>query len=105
MENQMSRQLVSITNTVTGSVFKGQDLKNNHLIKHAELNPETFQFNYEDIQEEASAPAYTINKLMAKSVKELHKIASENNMQFQLPPSHMTKAEIAGAIIEFMKGK
>ncbi len=101
----MSRQLVSITNTVTGSVFKGQDLKNNHLIKHAELNPETFQFNYEDVKEEASAPMYTINKLMGKSVKELLKIAGDNNMQFQLPPSHMSKAEIAGAIMEFMKGK
>lgn len=101
----MSRQLVSITNKITGVQFGNQDLKNNHLIKHAELNPDSFEFNYEEVQDEPSSPSYTINKLMAKSVKELQKIASDNNMQFQLPPSHMTKAEIAGAIMEFMKGK
>ena len=42
---------------------------------------------------------------MAKSVKELHSIASDNNINFGVPASHMTKAEIANAIIEGMKGK
>ena len=102
----MAKQLVKIINTYTKKEFTGSDLINPHLISHAETSPDSYELVYGEVDEiEKGKPTITLAKLMAKSVKELHSIASDNNINFGVPASHMTKAEIANAIIEGMKGK
>lgn len=101
----MAKQLVKIVNTETGKVFEGPHLLNANLIAHAENNKETFDLVYMDIKEDSdSKSGYTLPKLMAKSVKELQKLATDKNITFGVPFSHMTKAEIANVIIESTKG-
>ena len=101
----MSKQLVRIVNTVTGNVFdKESELKNLNFVTYCERNPEEFELVYEDVVEAEGDNKPTLKKLMAKSVKELQQIAVNNNISFGVPVSHMTKAEIAGAIIDSMKG-
>lgn len=100
----MSKELVKIINSNTKVEFKGNDLKNPHLLNYAEKNADEFEFVYEDITEKESTPQFTMPKLMAKSVKELQKIASEKGINFGVPMSHLTKGEIANVIIESMKG-
>ena len=106
MEIRMSKQLVRIINTVTGNVFdKESELKNLNFVTYCERNQEEFTLIYEDVEEKEGEAPVSLSKLMAKSVKDLQKIASDSNITFGVPVSHMTKAEIAGAIIESMKGK
>lgn len=102
----MAKQLIKIINTYTQREFTGIELNNPHLISHAETSPETYELVYGEVDEaEKAKPAMTLTRLMAKNVKELHAIAAEKNINFGVPASHMTKAEIANAIIEGMKGK
>ena len=100
----MAKQLIKIINTETGRAFEGSHLSNANLIAHAENNKDTFDLVYMDIKEEDSGSNYTVAKLMGKSVKELQKLATEKNITFGVPFSHMTKAEIANVIIESTKG-
>lgn len=100
----MSKELVKIVNHNTKVEYKGDDLKNPHLLNYAEKNPDEFEFVYEDVKGKESDPEVTMPKLMAKSVKELQKIASERGVNFGVPMSHLTKGEIANVIIESMKG-
>ena len=103
MEIEMAKQLVKIINTETGMVYEGSHLHAN-AIALAENNQDTFDLVYMDIKEEDSGSAYTVAKLMGKSVKELQKLATEKNITFGVPFTHMTKAEIANVIIESTKG-
>lgn len=106
MEIEMTKQLAKIVNTETGKVFEGSHLLNANLIAHAENNKDTFDLVYMNIKEDEddlNSP-YTLPKLMAKSVKELQKLANEKNITFGVPFNQMTKAEIANVIIESTKG-
>ncbi len=101
----MAKQLIKIKNTVNGNEFSSEsDLKNLNFVTYCERNPEEFELVYEDVVEAEGDNKPTLKKLMAKSVKELQQIAVNNNISFGVPVSHMTKAEIAGAIIDSMKG-
>jgi hypothetical protein len=105
MEKLMAKQLIKIKNTVNGNEFSSEsDLKNLNFVTYCERNPEEFELVYEDVVEAEGDNKPTLKKLMAKSVKELQQIAVNNNISFGVPVSHMTKAEIAGAIIDSMKG-
>lgn len=99
-----TKQLVKVINTNTKVEFTGNDLKNAHFLNYVEKNPDEFESVYEEIVETKEGPV-TLPKLMAKSVKELQKIASEHNISFGVPLAHLTKSEIANGIIESMKGK
>lgn len=102
----MAKQLVKIINLNTNVEFDGHHLQNANLISHAEMNPDSYNMVYTEVDETPSdKPAMTLTKLMGKSVKDLHKIAAENNISFGVPASHMTKAEIASAIIENMRAR
>jgi hypothetical protein len=104
--DRMAKQLVKIVNTVNGNEFSSEsDLKNLNFVTYCERNPEEFELVYDEVNEEEGDNKPSLKKLMAKSVKELQKIAADSNISFGVPLSHMTKAEIAGAIIESMKGK
>ncbi len=100
----MAKKLVKIINLNTGNVFEGKELNNPHLISHAETNPDTFDLVFMDY-DDVSENGLSVQKLMGNSVKKLLDIAKENGINFTVPPSHLTKSEIASVIMEGMKHK
>ena len=98
----MAKKLVKIINVNTKVEFQGKELNNPYLISHAETNPDSFELIFMDYSEEAESTV-SVQKLMGNSVKKLLDMAKENNINFTVPASHLTKSEIASVIIEGMK--